>query len=111
MFQMNCTNKGCGQFQQPYIDPTDNKVYCSLCNKEIVNVSSFTKTQMKSMKQFKQKNTTSFAVRCDKCGQQERPILSNGDIFCGNCKKPLDNLSLPFKNMLKEKLSKSNPDD
>jgi ribosomal protein L34E len=101
---MPCNNKGCGKVQEPYIDPKDDKVYCSICNKEITNVTYFTKVQMKNLKQYKKKVPISFAVKCDKCGKQDRPLLLNDDIVCSSCRKSLDNLSIPFKNMLKEKL-------
>jgi hypothetical protein len=103
-FSMNCSNKGCGAFQEPYIDPATNKVYCSICDKEIQNVTIFTKNQMKSSKQFKKKTTTSFAVKCDKCGKEDRPKLLNNNVVCSSCKKPLDNLSEAFIYMLKQKL-------
>jgi len=103
-FSMNCTNKGCGKTQEPYIDPKDDKVYCSLCNREIENVTYFAKAQMKSLKQFKPKVAVSFAVKCDKCGKEARPKLINNDVVCSGCNKSLDKLSIPFKNMLKEKL-------
>lgn len=103
-FSMNCTNKGCGKFQEPYIDPKTDQVFCSICNREILNVTYFAKAQMKSSKQFKPKINMSFAVKCPKCGQEKRPKLLNNDVVCGECNKPLDNLSAPFKNMLKDKL-------
>lgn len=101
---MNCTNKGCGKTQEPYLDPKDDKVYCSLCDREIANISYFAKVQMKSLKQFRQKKATSFGVKCLKCERDGRPKIVNDDVVCGFCSKPLDNLSLPFKNMLKQKL-------
>jgi hypothetical protein len=109
-FTMACSNKGCGKFQEPYYDPKTDKVYCSECDREIINVSSFTKNQMKSSKQYKKKSATSFAVKCTKCGKEDRPILINNNVLCSSCKKPLDNLSEPFKNMLKEKLKTVNND-
>lgn len=90
--------------QEPYIDPKTDKVYCSLCDKEIVNVTYFTKVQMKSLKQFKQKTTISFGVKCDKCGKEDRPKLINDNVVCSSCNKPLDKLSVPFINMLKKEL-------
>mgnify|MGYP001769837319 CR=1 FL=1 len=104
MFSMPCSNKGCGKVQEPYIDPKDDKVYCSLCNKEITNITFFAKSQMKSLKQYKPKTATSFAVKCDKCGKEARPKLVNNEVVCSGCNKPLDKLSVPFRNMLKEKL-------
>lgn len=101
---MTCTNKGCGDTMEPYLDSETDKVYCSKCDKELVNVTYFAKAQMRSSKQFKQKKAASFAVKCPKCGKEERPKLVKGDIVCGVCQKPLDHLSEPFKLMLKDKL-------
>jgi len=104
-FSMNCTNRGCNKLQEPYLDPKDDKIYCSLCDREITNITYFAKVQMKSMRQFKPKITTSFAIKCDKCGREARPILTDDeDVVCAGCHKSLDKLSVPFKNMLKEKL-------
>ena len=103
-FSMICNNRGCGKQNEPYLDLKDDKVYCSLCNQEMTNVTSFTKIQMKSLKQFKTKVVESFAVKCDKCGKEARPKIALDDIVCSGCNKPLDKLSIPFKNMLKEKL-------
>lgn len=104
MFSMPCTNKGCHKLQEPYLDPKTDKVYCSLCNLEISNITHFAKMQMKSLKQYKQKNMTSFAIKCPKCGKEERPKVVGQDIVCAGCKKPMDHLSEPFKLMLREKL-------
>ncbi len=104
MFSIPCNNKGCGKVQEPYLDPKTDKVYCSVCDKEIDNVTYFAKVQMKTLKQYKQKVATSFAVKCDKCSKEARPLLVNDDVICAGCKKPLDKLSVPFRNMLKEKL-------
>lgn len=103
-FSLVCTNRGCGKQMEPYLDPKDDKVYCSICNQEILNVTYFAKVQMKTLKQFKPKLTTSFAVKCAKCGKEARPKIVNDDIVCSGCNKIMDNLSIPFKNMLKEKL-------
>lgn len=109
-FSLVCTNKGCGKQMEPYLDPKDDKVYCSLCDKEISNITHFAKIQMKSMKQFKQKNTTSFSIKCKKCNKEDRPKVVNDDIVCAHCKKPMDHLSAPFKIMLKEKLKTAGQD-
>jgi len=101
---MTCTNKGCGDTMEPYLDPQTDKVYCSKCDKELVNVTYFAKAQMKTSKQFRQKKVVSFAVKCPKCNAEERPKLVKDDIVCGACQKPLDHLSAPFKIMLKDKL-------
>lgn len=103
-FSMSCTNKGCGQVMEPYIEPKTDKVYCSACDREIGNVTHFAKVQMKSLKQFKQKKVVSFAVKCQSCGKEDRPKLVGEDIVCGACKKAHTHLSEPFKIMLRDKL-------
>jgi len=109
-FSLICPNKGCGKTQEPYIDPKDDKVYCSLCDKEISNITNFTKIQMKSLKQFRPKNIMSFSVKCLKCQKEARPNIVNNDVICSGCLKPMDHLSVPFKNMLKDQLKKVGQD-
>lgn len=101
---MACTNKGCGKLQEPYIDPKTDKVYCSLCDLEISNITHFAKIQMKTLKQYKAKKTISFAIKCPSCNKEDRPKVVGQDIVCVNCKKPMTHLSEPFKIMLREKL-------
>lgn len=103
-FSTFCTNKGCGKIQEPFIDPQDNKVYCSLCEGELTNITPFVKTQMRSMKQYRPRQAKPFACKCAKCGREERPKVVNDDIVCGVCSEPMNNLSPIFKNMLKERL-------
>lgn len=103
-FSTFCTNKGCGKIQEPYLDPQDSKVYCSICDGEITNLTPFVKHQMKLNKQFKQKKAKPFVFKCAKCKKEDRPKVKNDDIVCGACGEPMDNLSPIFKNMLKEKL-------
>lgn len=109
-FSTFCTTKGCGKIQEPYLDPQDNKVYCSICDSEITNLTPFVKSQMKANKQFRQKQPKPFAVKCGKCGREERPKLSGDDVVCGSCHQSLDNISPIFKNMLKEKLRSTDKD-
>lgn len=104
---MNCTNKGCCKQMEPFIDPKTDKVHCSICDGELTNVTHFTKTQMKSLKQFRKKNSVAFGVKCNFCGKEDRPLLVQNDIVCPSCKKPHTNLSEPFKIMLKENLKSS----
>jgi hypothetical protein len=110
-FSMNCTNKGCGKMQEPYLDKKTDKVFCSECDKEITNVSYFAKVQMRSLNQYKIKKNDSFSVKCDKCNYMGRPLLEQDDIVCSSCKKSLDKLSMTFKNMLKEKLKELAKED
>jgi hypothetical protein len=108
-FSSFCPNKGCG-IQEPYIDPQTDKVYCSKCDNEINNITYFAKQQMKTIKQFRQKNTNSFSVKCDKCGKVERPKLVKGTVVCGICDKILESISEPFRIMLQDKLKTVNKD-
>lgn len=110
MFSLNCTNKGCHKQMEPYLDPKTDKVYCSVCDGEISNITHFAKMQMKSLKQYKQKTTTSFSIKCPQCNKEERPIILNKEIACSSCKKVFTHLSEPFKIMLKEKLKTVNND-
>ena len=103
-FSTYCTNKGCGKLQEPYIDKDDDKVYCSECHREITNLTYFVKVQMKSLGQYRQKPKISFAVKCASCNVEARPKLVDGDVVCASCGKSMDNLSEPFRNMLKDKL-------
>jgi hypothetical protein len=103
-FSTFCTNKGCGKIQEPYLDPQDNKVYCSACDGELTNLTPFVKNQMRMNKQYRQKQAKPFAVKCAKCNADERPKIVADDIVCGVCGKPMDNLSPIFKKMLKDKL-------
>ncbi len=109
-FSIVCSNKGCNVLMEPYLDPDNNKVYCSSCDKEIVNVTNFVKMQMKQFKQYRPKKTISFAVKCKKCNVEDRPIIKNKDIICPSCKQPHTHLSEPFKIMLMDNLKKVNQD-
>lgn len=106
-FATNCTHKGCGKFMEPYIDPKTDKVFCEKCDGEITNITYFAKQQMKSSKQYKQKNQVSFMIKCVKCGKEDRPKLvgkAPQDVVCPHCRQPHSHLSEPFKIMLREKL-------
>ena len=107
---MPCTNKGCGKQMEPYIDPKDDKVYCSVCDKELANITYFAKVQLKSLKQFRPKKVIPFAVKCKSCGAEEQPKLFNNDILCPICNKQHTHLSEPFKIMLREKLKTTGKD-
>ena len=115
---LNCDNsyidaagktKKCGMMQ-PYLDPKTEKVYCSTCNVEVLNVSHFVKTTLKTLKQYKQKSTATFRVTCKNCGHEDQPSLVNEDIICPKCKKAHLHLTEPFKLMLKQCLKAANQD-
>lgn len=104
MFSMNCTVKGCYKIMEPYLDPQTDKVYCSICDGEMTNVTHFTKVQMKSLKQYRKKNSVAFGIKCNSCGKEDRPLIVDKDIVCPSCKKCHNHLSEPFKIMLRENL-------
>jgi len=109
-FSLTCTNKGCGSFMQPYIDPKTDKVYCSTCDQELPNITYFVKIQLKTSKQYKPKSPTSFSIKCQSCGKEARPQLVENEIVCPECKKVHANLSEPFKIMLRDKLKTAGQD-
>ena len=94
----------CKKINTPYMDKKTEKVYCSLCNNEIVNITFFAKSQMKTLKQYKEKSTNAYSVKCDKCNSEETPEIINNKVVCNNCKKVLDKLSPIYINMLKDQL-------
>ncbi len=104
MLQMPCPL--CNKYQTPYLDPKTEKVYCSSCNEDYP-VNHFQKMQLKALKQYREVNKTSFAVKCNKCNKEDRPLLINDQIICGACGKEIDNLTDFFKDMLKTRLKKA----
>lgn len=109
-FTITCGLRNCGQLMQPYLDPQTDKVHCSACDGEMPQITAFVKQQLKMNKQYRQKKTIAFAVKCSKCGKEDRPLLNNNDIICPSCKNPHTHLSEPFKLMLKEKLKTAGKD-
>lgn len=104
---VSCDNKGCFKSQEALLDTETNEVICVECNKTIKNITTFTKSALKDLGQIKKedKEKKSFALKCDQCNKTETPIMNKDkQILCGWCKKEL-NLSLPYKNMLKNNLS------
>jgi Zn finger protein HypA/HybF involved in hydrogenase expression len=99
----------CGQVEV-YMDPKTEKIYCPLCNNEMLNVSHFMKVTMKTLKQFRQKVTVAFGVKCLFCGSEAQPKIVKDDIVCPKCDKVHSHLSEPFKIMLKDKLKTTNRD-
>lgn len=108
MLTMQCNTKGCGS-QPAYIDPKTEKVYCSKCDVEITNATHFTKVQLKTLKQYREKKSQSFSVKCPACNVEERPVQNNGKFCCSVCKKEL-NLTNTFKAMLKQFLPVTDKD-
>jgi uncharacterized Zn finger protein (UPF0148 family) len=96
--------------QEPIIDPKTDKVYCSICDEELPNISHFVKSQLKALKQYRQKSTTPFSVKCEHCQKEAQPVILKGQIVCPFCQNTHDQLSEPFKLMLKTILKTVNQD-
>lgn len=102
MFSTNCTTRGCGRFMEPYLDPQTNEVHCSECNGAIQNISSFTKTSMKAMKQVRKSVKEAFSVRCVKCKVEALPKISDTNkLICVSCNSEL-NISKPFETLVRQ---------
>ena len=101
---MFCQTKGCHLEQEPYLDPNDDKVYCSECDGEMPNVNYFTKQQLKNLKQFKIKEKVAYSVKCKSCSKDLLPILINDKLACPSCKNEHKHLSTPFALLIKSKL-------
>lgn len=90
----------CSKQQEPYMDPKSEKVYCGNCDQEMI-ANHFLTSQLKTLKQYKQKSTAPFSIKCLKCNKEGTPIMLK-DISCAFCKTPLSNLTPQFKLMLKQ---------
>jgi hypothetical protein len=107
---VNSICKNCNKIVEPYMIKTTEKVFCSECNCELT-VTHFVKMQLKSLRQYKEEQSQkSFAVKCSYCGLKDRPIILMNDIVCSACNKPIKNISLAFKNMLKSLLLTADKD-
>ena len=101
--------KKCGQVE-PFLDPKTDIVYCPLCENEMPNITHFTKTTLKNLKRFRQKQPVAFGVKCQNCGKEARPKLTDDDLSCPNCNQKHQHLSEPFKMMLKNRLKAPSKD-
>ena len=85
--QLQCNNKGCCKMSEALLDKSDDKVYCIECGNEITNMTSFTKTSLKTLGQFKRegKVNSSYAITCPVCNKRSGPELVNDEVCCGAC--------------------------
>ncbi len=112
MFQIQCSNKGCREYQQPALDTNEksdtfNEVLCSKCGKPIENVSQFHKTAMKGIGQIKRDDNRkqAFAVTCPKCRIGDRPVITKHDeILCKHFGTDHTHLSKPYAQALRSTL-------
>jgi hypothetical protein len=113
-FSIVCSNKGCGQLQNPFLDPDTNQVYCASCDGEIANITPFVKNQMRMNKQFRSRSKEkkkAFELPCPLCKAEVRPLLVNDEILCGKCQQPMSHLTPFYVQMLKTQLGKQHRED
>ncbi len=104
MFRINCTNKGCHKESEAVLNTETNEVECGECGKNI-DVPFSTKAAMKGIGQIKRakKSEQAFSVECKKCKKVFVPALDQDkNIICGKCSERLDNIALPFANLIRE---------
>ncbi len=102
MFLINCDNKGCGKNTQAVISLEDSQVYCADCDRTITNVTSFTKAQLKNLKQIKRPKKESFSAKCHVCFHEALPLLASDKLCCAKCKIHLVKIPKPFEILIKE---------
>lgn len=105
-YSINGKSKKCGSVEA-YLDLQTDKVFCPNCENEMT-VNHFAKSTLKTLKQYKQKSTATFVVKCQFCKKEEQPVISNNLIVCPHCQKEHQHLSEPFKLMLKDRLKTVN---
>lgn len=108
-FLITCDNKGCFETMEPLLDKNTDRVFCTVCGKEITSVTYFAKVQMKSMGQTmnNQKTSQAFSVRCNFCGAAGQPTIgADGKIHCSTCKSHMDHLSPPFAHVIRQMIGK-----
>lgn len=105
MFRIYCDNKGCGKDMEPLLNINTNDVECTECGRAIKSITSFTKSQMKSIGQIKrdEKAKQAFSVQCRSCMKESAPKLGDkNEIRCSVCNHHLDYLSAPYAHAVRE---------
>lgn len=102
-----CDNKGCRKEQLPLLNTATNEVVCSECGKPINSITSFAKSQLKSLGQVtsKRKTQETYSVKCGSCQKEGRPVLQNDKLICVQCSGEITTLSKPFEIILKKALT------
>jgi hypothetical protein len=107
MFRIYCDNKGCGKDMEPLLNVNTNDVECVECGRSIKSITSFTKSQMKSIGQIKrdEKVKQAFSVQCRSCMKESTPKLGDkNELRCSICNNHLDYLSAPYAHAVRENL-------
>lgn len=104
-FLICCDNKKCGKSQEALLDRETNDVYCAECGEIIKNVTTFAKTSMRSMSQFKRtvKSQEAFAVKCEGCQKMSRPKFNklHDALTCPHCGQEYTELPTPYAHAIK----------
>ena len=109
-FMTSCSLRGCCKMMEPVIDPKTKIVYCSECDGELPNISSFTKTQMIATKQVKRGVKSAFGIRCNSCKTEALPkINGTGKLVCSSCSGAL-NVSAAFEILVKNEIKNGKKD-
>lgn len=102
-FLIQCDNKKCREFQEPFLDKETDNVHCSRCNGIIDYVSIFTKRQMRAMGQIKRESVPkqAFSVKCESCEKIMCPKLKEEEgqkvkLLCSSCGNEHSQLSAPY---------------
>lgn len=106
-FNIRC--QSCKKDNSPELDTKTKKVYCSECQQEISNITSFQIEIIKASGQILRNNYKheSFTVDCKKCNRIGKPVHTNdGKIACSICNQELDHLSDIYCHMLKQNIAK-----
>lgn len=114
MFLINCDNKNCGKTTQAVLSLEDNNVYCLDCDRPITNVTPFTKTQLKNLKQIKRPKKQAYSVKCQNCTNEDIPKLFNNNLCCKKCGAHLTKIPKSFEILIKNALiemEKENKED
>lgn len=102
-FVIYCSNKGCGESQEPLLDKTSNEVYCSECGEVMKGVSQFVKTAMAGIGQVRREvnSKVPFAMKCG-CGRVEQPKLKSGVLVCAACGKEHKGIAPGYAHAVKQ---------
>ena len=99
-----CPNRGCGKNTEARLNTTDNEVYCQDCGGVIPNISSFTKTTLKTLKQTTSGSGSkeAYAMKCTGCGKSALPNFDakKNEFSCPSCKAVIV-VGIGFKELIK----------
>lgn len=106
-FLLQCQNKDCKKITDVVVDKETKLAYCSDCDSQMTNVTSFVKHSLFSMKKFRtpKKSASSYALECKACHKKMTPLLVKSELCCPECREP-HQVTSHFKNMFIANMSK-----